>query len=224
MVLQFRSVRMLIAQDQLDMLSREVRLSERPMILANAAGRVLLTNEAFEQLLHSGHPSLRMLDDLPQFFSEPIAIRRALDALVQGDRTWRGEIFLESLSGTGRALTVRAEPVYASLERKLGFILQFAELGDRRTAETARRRFQEGMIDYSLLRPERLDPEEDRAFRSMIAPVIENAQLAALEITYGLDVDRMPELLEAVRRSVSRTAGLLEHLLWHAGSEIDSRR
>ena len=47
--------------------------------------------------------------------------------------------------------------------------------------------------------------------------MIENAQLAALEITYGEDADGMPRQLDAVRTSVARTAELLEQLLWHAG-------
>ena len=51
----------------------------------------------------------------------------------------------------------------------------------------------------------------------MLAAVIENAQLAALEITYGDEADAMPAQLEALRASVTRTAELLEHLLWLAG-------
>ena len=52
-VLQFRSVRMLIAQDQLENVSRLVRLSDQPVIVADAGGRILLTNEAFERLLRA---------------------------------------------------------------------------------------------------------------------------------------------------------------------------
>ena len=222
MVLQFRSVRMLIAQDQLEILSRQVRLSARPMVLADATGLILLTNEAFEQLLEPGHPSLRRLDDLPQFFSEPIASRQALRELLEQDRPWRAELWLERLGGASRPLSVRAEPVFASLERKLGFVLHFAEIADRRTAGMARQRFQDDMIDHSLARSGKLDPLGDRTYKALLASVIENAQLAALEITYGVDVARMPPLLQAVRTSVSRTSDLLEHLLRHSESDLSS--
>ena len=57
-------------------------------------------------------------------------LRRRLDELVAHDRPWRGEASLESGSGTPRPLTLRAEPVYASADRKLGYILTFDDSAD----------------------------------------------------------------------------------------------
>ncbi len=45
-----------------------------------------------------------------------------------------------------------------------------------------------------------------------MSSVIENAQLAALEITDGTDLSEVPALLESVRTSVARTAEVLEQL------------
>ena len=59
--------------------------------------------------------------------------------------------------------------------------------------------------------------------QAVLATIVENAQLAALEITYGVDADDMPRMLDAVRASVARTSDLLEHLLWHA-SGVDLER
>ena len=53
-------------------------------------------------------------------------------------------------------------------------------------------------------------------YQTLLSSVVENAQLAALEITDGVDTARMPELLESVRSSVARTAEVLEDLIWHA--------
>ena len=221
MVLQFRSVRMLIAHDQLETLSRQVRLSAQPMIVANTNGRVLLTNEAFEGLLQRGHRALQLLEDLPQFFTEPMNLRRRLDDLMRHDRSWRGEVAIETMGGVTNALMLRAEPVYASLDRKLGYLLHFDEITGRKAAERARRHFQDGMIDRRLLQTARLDLAGDRDYQSVLATVVENAQLAALEITYGVDAERMPRMLEAVRASVARSAELLEHLIWHAsGTDV----
>ena len=224
MALQFRSVRLLIAQDQLETLSRQVRGSDQPMIIANASGRILLTNEAFAALLWPGHPSLQLLDDLPQFFEEPIAARRQVDDLLRNDRSWRGEVSLANLSGRVKPLVVRAEAVYASLDRKLGYMLHFEETGDRKTAEIARQQFQDGMTDHRLLRPARLDLDGDRDYKEALATVIENAQLAALEVTYGVDPARMPRMLESLRASVARTADLIEHLIWHSSGVEGDRR
>ena len=217
MVLQFRSVRMLIAQDQLDTLSRQVRGADQPMVVAGPTGRILMVNAAFEALLDPGRPALRMLGDLPELFTEPLTLGRRLDELVAQDRPWRGDAALESASGTPRPLTLRAEPVYASAERKLGYILTFDDSADRRAAEAARRHFHDGMIDRRLVVAGRLDTAGERAYREVLSAVIENAQLAALEITYGDDADGVPRQLDSVRASVARTAELLEQLLWHAG-------
>jgi hypothetical protein len=61
----------------------------------------------------------------------------------------------------------------------------------------------------------RLDSEADLVYRNLLASVVGNAQLAALEITDGVDPARMPGMLDSVRASVGRTATLLECLLWH---------
>ena len=163
MVLQFRSVRMLIAQDQLETLSRQVRQSDQPMIVAAITGRILLTNEAFLRLLQPGHRSLQLLEDLPQFFTDPLDMRRHIDELVRDDRSWRGEINLTFVGSQPKPLAIRAEPVYASLDRKLGYLLHFDEIADRKAAETARRDFHESMIDRRLLRTPR--PRLDRRSR-----------------------------------------------------------
>jgi light-regulated signal transduction histidine kinase (bacteriophytochrome) len=223
MVLQFRSVRMLIAQDQVATLSRQIQKSNQPMIIAAANGRILQANEAFQSLLQAGHPALRMLDDLPQLFAEPLSMRQHLDNLTEEDRPWRGEVLLAPVGAPARPLAIRAEPVYASLERKLGYLLHFDEIGDRKAAEAARQTFHESMVDRRLLRASRLDLAGDRDFQAVLTAIIENAQLAALEITYGVDADNMPRMLESVRASVGRSADLLEHLLWHT-SGVDSPR
>ena len=94
-MLQFRSVRMLIAQDQLEQVSRQVRLSEQPVVVADPGGRILLTNEAFERLLGTTHAaSAERLEDLPAFFADPALVRRSLRELLSQRRTWRGEVSL----------------------------------------------------------------------------------------------------------------------------------
>ena len=45
---------------------------------------------------------------------------------------------------------------------------------------------------------------------------VHDAERAALEITDRIDVTRMPELLQSVRASVSRSAEVLEQLVWHS--------
>jgi two-component system, chemotaxis family, sensor kinase Cph1 len=217
-VLQFRSVQVLIAQNQLESFSKQLRLSGQPVVVADAGGRILLTNEAFETLLRSGHPHLPRLEDIAQFFLEPMNLRTSVRQMLKHGRSWRGEVQLETDEGTTRSLMVRADPVFSSPERVLGFVLLFTDLTQRKIAESARRRFQEGIIARPRVG---FDSNDDLVYQNLLSSIIENAQLAALEITYGVDAAQMQGLLESVRTSVARSSELLEHLIWHASRTAD---
>ena len=216
-ILQFRSVRTLIAQDQLDQVRGQVKVSDSPVVIADADGKLLLTNEAFDGMLRASQPHLERIDDLPSIFFEPSDVRRKLQDLVKHQRPWRGEVRLRTQSKDGRPLLVRGDPVLAPPQRLLGYVLLFTDVSERKAADAARRRFQQGIIQRHAGMTVRLDSEEDLAFQNLLASVVENAQLAALEITEGVDTARIPELLDSVRASVTRAAEILEHLVWHAG-------
>jgi two-component system, chemotaxis family, sensor kinase Cph1 len=212
--LQFRSVRMVIAQDQLESVSRQVLRSEQPVVIADVDGRILLLNEAFEQQLRASHPHLPHLRDLGSYFSAPAAFRANLDELLRNRRSWRGELQIGGKGGQTRHLMVRADPVIGQYDRVLGFVLIFSDLSDRKAAESARTQFQEdlgGRRRSSL----RLDSGANVLFQELAASAVENAQLAALEVTHGAEVSRMPEMLESIRNSTTRTLDILEHLVWH---------
>jgi hypothetical protein len=97
-------------------------------------------------------------------------------------------------------------------DRSLGFVLLFMDLTERKAADAARKRFQEGMLQSHRKPKGPLQSQNDLALQALLSSIIENAQLAALEITDGIDMARMPGLLESVRASVARTAEVLEHL------------
>jgi light-regulated signal transduction histidine kinase (bacteriophytochrome) len=215
-VLQFRSVRMLIAQSQLEQVSRQVRVSGQPVIVSDAQGRILLSNDAFEQLLPEKPARLESLEDLPALFAEPAQVRRRLQDLLRGHRTWRGEVQLRGGRDQAMPLLVRADPVSAAPDRVLGFVLLFTDLTERKAAEVARRRFQNLVLERRRIGAERLDVRADLVYQELVAKVAENAQLAALEVTDGLDLSRMPGLLQSIQASALRTAGLLKHLVWHS--------
>jgi light-regulated signal transduction histidine kinase (bacteriophytochrome) len=212
--LQFRSVRMVIAQDQLETISRQVTRSEQPVIIADVEGRILLLNEAFEQQLRASHPHLPHLRDLGSYFSAPAEFRANLDYLLGNKRSWRGEVQIDSKGAPPRSLMVRADPVTGPNDRVLGFVLIFSDLSDRKAAETARARFQED-IEGGRRPSLRLDSSASVLFQELAASAVENAQLAALEVTHGAEISRMPEMLDSIRSSTRRTLDILEHLVWH---------
>ena len=215
-VLQFRAVRTLIAQDQLEQFSRHVRVSEQPVIIADIDGKILLVNEGFKTLLPKKIVALTRLDDLAGAFQQPDLFLHNVSELLRHHRAWRGELKLCSEGNRERPLMVRADPVQPSRDRVLGFVLIFSDLTDRKAAEAARSRFQEGIIQSHRINSVRLDSEADLVYQNLLSSVVENAQLAALEITYGVETGRIAEMLESVRNSTLRTAEVLEHLIWHS--------
>ncbi|MGG5886481.1 GAF domain-containing protein [Falsiroseomonas sp. HC035] len=216
-VLQFRSVRMLIAEDQLAQVRRQVGLSAQPVVICDPTGNIDLRNEAFDRLL----PGLRgaaprRIDHLLPYFADPAEVGRRLRDVMENKRSWRGEVRLADGQGAGKPVLVRADPVFSAPDRVLGFVFLFNDLAERKAADAARRRFQAGIEEGSRRPAGRFDRQADLAYQAILASVVENAQLAALEIADGVDVARMPDLLESVRASVARTAAVLETLIRHA--------
>lgn len=215
-VLQFRSVRMLIAQHQLDQVSQEVRKADQPVVISDPHGRILLANDAFKRLASNAGPPLHWIDDLPAMFADGDGVSRHLRDLLARRGSWRGEATLQLFGGGSKPLMVRADPVHASPDKVLGYVLLFTDLTERKEALAARRSFQEGIIERQRVTNVRLDSAADLAFQNMLSPIVENAQLAALEITEGIDVSRMPDMLQSVHASVTRTAEVLEQLIRHS--------
>lgn len=216
-VLQFRSVRMLIAQDQLSLVRGQVLASDLPVLICDPTGAIVLTNPAFERLLpEAARPIPLDMAELLRRIVDDELIQRRLRDLLGNLRSWRGEVRLKQGEGDGQALLVRADPVFSAPDRVLGFVFLFNDLTRRKEADAARRRFQEGIVEGHLPQPGRHSSHEDLIFRTLLASVVENAQLAALEITDGVEPERMPLLLESVRASVARTAEVLDVLIRHA--------
>lgn len=220
-VIQFRSVRMLIAEEQMSQVRRQVAVSEQPVLICDARGGIALVNDAFDRLL----PGLRgarprRVDELAPFFAHPAEIRRRLQELVENRQSWSGEVRLaDDDEEAGRPMLVRADPVFSTPDRVLGFVLLFNDLGERKAADAARRRFQDVIAEIHRSRAGWLDRHADMVFQGILASLVENAQLAALEIAEGVEVGRMPEMLESVRASVSRTTEVLEMLARQLGTE-----
>ena len=218
-VIQFRSVRSLIAEDQLGQVRRQVQQSDNPVVITDPDGIILQINSAFEALLPPRTRRPSSIADLLHLFTGPDDAILALRDLVKSHRGWRGEVSLEGSGNAAMPLLVRADPVFAPKLRMLGFVLMFTDLTERKAAEVARKRFQEGVIAQHRPLIGRLDSKADLVFRNLLSSIIDNAQLAALEIADGVDPARMPDMLEAIRISVARTAEMLGYLIWHASPE-----
>ena len=83
---------------------------------------------------------------IAELFRRPGQAHGKIKALIGQNRPWRGEAVLENARGEAKTVLVRADPVFAAPGRVLGFVLLFADLTERKAAESARRRFQDGIV------------------------------------------------------------------------------
>jgi light-regulated signal transduction histidine kinase (bacteriophytochrome) len=215
LIIQFRSVRMLIAEDQLESIRHQVHHAGQAVVIADPDGRILQINAAFAALLPLGSARPKSFADLADAFTDSDAAARALGKLVKEKRSWIGEFSIERSYDVTTPVLVRADAVFAPRQRLLGFVLLFVDQTDRKAAEAARQRFQEAVIERRRPIPQLLGSKADLRFRKILNKVLENAQVAALETTESMDLSRIPVILEAVRLSVARTAKMLGYLIWH---------
>ncbi len=213
---QFRSVRVLIAQSQLAQVRSQVLVSEQPIVIADDSGVILLRTESFERLLNVNRPPPPHLYDLLPLFAESAEVQLRLNDLVVHRRAWRGEVHLNTDDATDHPVLVRADPVFSSPETVLGFVLILTDLSERKSAENARHRVQVSLLEQQKLMRQQLQWSADPLYRELLASIVGNAQLAALEVTDAVDLRRVPELVDAVQASVQRTTQLLEQLAWYS--------
>ena len=62
-----------------------------------------------------------------------------------------------------------------------------------------------------------MDSQAGLMFQTLRSGLVENARLAALEITDAAATSDMPNRLDSIRASVARAAEVLEHLIRHSG-------
>jgi two-component system, chemotaxis family, sensor kinase Cph1 len=220
-VMQFRALRILIAKDQLNHVLRQVHSAEQQIVVASPDGDVLEANRALNDLVGVAG-AIQHLDDLPGYFADPDGVRERLDALRAMRTPWRGEAILVTARGEPKPVAVRADPVLASRDRVLGYVVLFTDLTERKAADRARERFRESVVLSQRRLMGRMDSRAALAVESLMSSIIDNAQLAALEIADGLDTAGIPETLESVRASVARAAEVLEHISRAAGQAGES--
>ncbi len=212
LVVHFRSVRALIIEDQLSSVFRKVSRSRLPIVITDARRKVILANEAFQELLPPGTPQIAGADDLPALFLDPERLRDQLIELCDRQKEIRAEVQMRQRSGEPRALMLRGDPVFVAERRVIGYVLMFSDLSEHHAVNKARREFQRN-IEEQASRQSRALSRLTLDQRELNSIVVGNAKLAALDITDGQDVHRIPELLESVRRSMERSLELVDHLV-----------
>ena len=216
-ILQVHAVRLLVAEHQLTQTRATVRSSTEPVMVADATGRVLLSNEAFTQLVGAAAGEVTALADLPALFTQPAFVRQTLQALAADQQPWRGELALARPGGAVLPVSLRAETVPGRDGAVLGFILTLLDRSDAKRAEAARQQLERSLSLASdgagspadTARPPR---EADADADAVIGAILANASLAAMDIADGPSGPTVAPLLEELESSTRRAALLYAQL------------
>lgn len=208
-ILQVNAVRLLVAEHQLSQTRAAVANSREPVIIVDTDLRILVANDAFYLLARRPRDNRPTLDAIASHFSDPGQARDMLATLAQERRAWRGELGIALEDGAALHVGVRAEVVPARDGSVLGFFLIFDDLTQSLRAAAARRQ-----LEQSLSEAKRSGLAFDAhgstpaAANDVMAAVLANASIAAMDITDGGAGPSVAAMLEEIDQSAQRAAML----------------
>lgn len=209
-VLQFRAVRVLIAQDQVRRLDAMVTGAEQPALVLDQSGRISVANMGFRRIFGEGPWDSTPVESLAPRFSEPDAFLALCRGLLDHRRSNRIEITTLGEAGNPLQLFIRADVISAPPSDLLGFVLIFSDLTQRQAAHDAQEHFQR--VADATRASEALSGAEDE----IIEGLVNNAAFAALELAQGIDVESASEAIQALEVSIERSRRLLDELVRNA--------
>ncbi len=206
-IVQINAVRLLIAEHQLAQVRTTVGASVEPVVIGDANGRVLFTNDAFAALIAQSSST----HNLPDLFTQPDLVAKVLVSLGQERQPWRGELQLALKGGTTRPVAVRAEVVPARDGTVLGFFMIFVDLTDTRRATEARRHLEQSLSQAVEQGPARYAAQPAGVGSQqgdVMGAILANASLAAMDIADGSSPPTVAPLLEELEASTRRATQL----------------
>ncbi|GAC1620646.1 MAG: hypothetical protein NVS9B10_02600 [Nevskia sp.] len=209
-IVQIQAVRLLIANHQLGLVRSQVVNSKNPVIIADAGGRILFSNESFARLVEGAAITLDRLEDLAALFAEHESTRSVLQALETERAPWRGELSLIAAKSEAMPVSMHADLVAGQGAAILGYIVILSDLSAKKQAESARRHF-----ESSILQTERaealLEPRSSKLLREpdgVISAILANANVAAMEISDAAGEAAVAPILGELEVSARRATAL----------------
>lgn len=224
-VLQVRSMSYLITEDRLARLRRALQGSSDGVLIADGAGRIRFVSEAFSRFFRRPHVHLADLEDLPRLFHDPSAARRMVRAVMDEERSWRGELALDAGGGRLIPLAIRAD-VIPRLDGMgaLGRIVLVTNMSEGREADAARDRVQVAISDAQRpLAQSEIPFGESASFSRLLEAVLAHARLAVMEVVDEADAQAVVPTLDDLEASTKRLADLaMQMRAYAAGTEHES--
>ena len=209
-VVQINAVRLLIAEHQLSQIRNAVATARQAVVIADSRQHALFANHAFFSLLRSAPEDRLSLGNLADLFTEPALSRRTFTELARERTPWRGEMALNM--GAGHAplpVAVRAEVVPSRDGMVMGYFLILEDQTEIQRAAAARRHLEESLSEAGRkpMAPQATS-RDAREPDDLIAAILANASLAAMDITDGGATPSVARLLEELEASTKRATAL----------------
>jgi PAS domain S-box-containing protein len=209
-IVQVHAVRLLIAEHQLTQLRSTVLSSSEPVVIANAGGRLLFSNDAFYRLAGRTHVELQSLQGLAALFADAAGVRALLGRVMDQRTVWRGELELRGAGGDLTPVHLRAEVVAGRDGAVLGYMLTLVDVSEVHRTAAARRHLEESL---SRAVASGTAVSGDPIVRAIMA----NASLAAMDIADGSAGVAVAPLLKEVEASARRAASLYGQIRAYGG-------
>ena len=208
-VVQINAVRLLIAEHQLAHIRSAVATSRQPVVIVDAHQQALFGNEAFFTLLRRPPAEGAALGAVAELFTEPDRAHRMLTALARERTPWRGELDVALGDGSPLSVAVRAEVVPSRDGLVMGFFLILEDLTENQRAAAARKHLEQSLSEAgrdqliaNAKARDRTEPDD------LVAAILANASLAAMDIADGGATPAVAPLLEELEASTKRATAL----------------
>ena len=208
-IVQVQAVRLLVAEHQIAQTRATLQSSDEPVLISNAQGAALLSNQAFARLAGRPVAEFRDLDGMAMLFTQHDSVGRMLATLRDSRQPWRGELQLLRAGQGPLPVSVRAELVSGRDGAVLGFILILADLSGVKRTEAARQHLEHSLTLAAMTQAgPRADLRLAREHDEVIGAILTNASLAAMDIADAAVGPSVAPLLEELEAATERATTL----------------
>jgi light-regulated signal transduction histidine kinase (bacteriophytochrome) len=199
---QVQAVRLLIAERQLADIRASMTDAREPVLVCDAAGVVIFSNDALRRLLPR---AIAPGTALAALFVQGGQVGAALGRLRESPQPWRHE--LELAGEPPLPVAVRAEVVTGRRGEPLGYVVVLGDMRETRRADAARLHLEEALRGAAT---GTLRESDD-----VVSAILTNASLAAMDIADARGGPPIAPLLEEVEAAARRAAALYAQIREH---------
>jgi light-regulated signal transduction histidine kinase (bacteriophytochrome) len=210
-IVQVNAVRLLIAGHQLAQVRATIAGSKEAVAVVGTADRTFYANEALHALLQG--PRCDDVEALIAAFAVPAAARAMIDGVCHERRSWRGELALAHAGSGALPVAARAEPVPARDGALLGVIVILEDLTPAKRTSLARHHLEDALARASRAGGHgAAGGSGGGPGEHLVAAIIANASLAAMDIADGGAHHASAPMLEEVELATARATALYQRI------------